>query len=381
MTLTSLIEAYGDSSVLALSGLIIGVIFGFMAQRSRFCLRAATVELSRCCMGSKVAIWLLTFAGAVFFVQLLIVLGLLDVSQTRQLASRGSLSGAILGGLMFGIGMVLARGCASRLLVLSATGNLRALVSGLILTLVAQASFRGVLSPVREWLSNLWTVEGGPARNLLSWVGGDSRLGLALGVAWLAYAIWLARKTKVSGWVAFGAVGVGLAVALGWAMTYAISQVSFEPVTVKSISFTGSSADTLMALINEPSIQLGFDVGLVPGVFAGSLAAALLFREFKLQGYHGGQSMARYITGASLMGFGAMLAGGCAVGAGVTGGAIFALTAWVALFFMWVGAGLTDWLVDQAAEMKPEEPVVVVEPEAAQHGAASQGQTQGGASL
>ena len=48
---------------------------------------------------------------------------------------------------------------------------------------------------------------------------------------------------------------------------------------------------------------------------------------------------------AILMGFGAMLAGGCAVGAGVTGGAIFATTAWLALVGMWMGAGLVDrWL-------------------------------------
>ena len=33
-----------------------------------------------------------------------------------------------------------------------------------------------------------------------------------------------------------------------------------------------------------------------------------------------------------------MLAGGCAVGAGVSGGAIMALTAWIAVFFMWAGA-------------------------------------------
>jgi uncharacterized membrane protein YedE/YeeE len=48
--------------------------------------------------------------------------------------------------------------------------------------------------------------------------------------------------------------------------------------------------------------------------------------------------MRRYFAGAILMGFGAMLAGGCAVGAGVTGGAIFALTSWVALAAMWAGA-------------------------------------------
>jgi uncharacterized membrane protein YedE/YeeE len=353
VTLEALIEQLGDGAALALAGLAVGLAFGALAQRSRFCLRAAVVEFSRCCMGPKVAIWLLAFAGAVVGTQLLIGSGLLDVSQARQLASRGSLSGAIIGGLMFGVGMVLARGCASRLLVLSATGNLRALVSGLILTLVAQASLRGVLSPAREWLANLWTIDGGPARNMLAWVGGGTMLGITLGALWLAYGIYLARRNLVSVWSSVGATGVGLTIAAGWAVTYAISQISFEPITVKSISFTGSSADTLMGLINAPTIPLGFDVGLVPGVFAGSLIAALLFGDFELQGYHGGQSMARYITGASLMGFGAMLAGGCAVGAGLTGGAVFALTAWLALFSMWVGAGVTDWLVDQAEEQTP----------------------------
>jgi hypothetical protein len=43
-----------------------------------------------------------------------------------------------------------------------------------------------------------------------------------------------------------------------------------------------------------------------------------------------------------------MLAGGCAVGAGITGGAIFALTAWVALASMWLGAGIADKFIDVA---------------------------------
>ena len=56
--------------------------------------------------------------------------------------------------------------------------------------------------------------------------------------------------------------------------------------------------------------------------------------------------MPRYIAGSILMGFGAMLAGGCAVGAGITGGSIFALTAWIALACMWLGAAVADRLVD-----------------------------------
>jgi len=50
------------------------------------------------------------------------------------------------------------------------------------------------------------------------------------------------------------------------------------------------------------------------------------------------------------MGMGGMLAGGCAIGAGVTGASAFSLTAWIALTAMWGGAALTDTLVDRRAE-------------------------------
>lgn len=64
--------------------------------------------------------------------------------------------------------------------------------------------------------------------------------------------------------------------------------------------------------------------------------------------------MRRAILGAALMGFGGMLAGGCAIGAGVTGGSIFAATALCALLFMWIGAILTDLLFDQQSDDCPQ---------------------------
>ncbi|MDP3525430.1 MAG: YeeE/YedE thiosulfate transporter family protein, partial [Hoeflea sp.] len=120
-----------------------------------------------------------------------------------------------------------------------------------------------------------------------------------------------------------------------------------EPVTIESLSFTGPSADTLMLFLSQPGSMIDFDVGLVPGVFLGAFFAALLTGELELQGFEGGGSMRRYLAGAALMGFGGMLAGGCAVGAGVTGASIFALTAWVTLFSMWIAASATDWLIDR----------------------------------
>lgn len=101
-----------------------------------------------------------------------------------------------------------------------------------------------------------------------------------------------------------------------------------------------------MALINSPSIEASFELGLIPGVFLGSMIAALLAREFKLEGFHGGHNMLRYIAGAILMGFGGMLAGGCSVGAAITGSAVFSLTAWTALFAMLGSGAIAHCLID-----------------------------------
>lgn len=352
INLQFLFSQFGEGGAVTFAGLAVGLGFGALAQRSRFCLRAAVIEVSRGVVGSKTAIWLLAFGAAIASVQALIAAGLLDVSEARQLNGVGSLSGAIIGGLMFGVGMILARGCASRLLVLSATGNLRALVSGLILTLVAQASLRGGLSPFREWLGGLWTVGGEASRDLTTLLGFSSATPLALGIVIVFCGLLVAARVRLSPWIVAGTLGVGVMIAVGWFTTYTISLQSFNPVGVKSISFTGPSADTLMGFINQPSLPLVFDLGLIPGVFAGSFLAALFSRELKLQCFSIETSpMPRYVGGAALMGFGGMLAGGCAVGAGMTGGSIFALTAWVALSAMWAGAAITDTLVDRRRDL------------------------------
>jgi uncharacterized membrane protein YedE/YeeE len=343
--LESLLDRFGDPAILMVAGAVTGVVFGAAAQHSQFCLRAATVEVAERRWGPRLSVWLLAFCAAVFCVQSAIAFGVLDVTEARQLATTGSLSGAVIGGLMFGAGMILARGCASRLLVLSATGNLRAIMTGLVLTLVAQASLRGVLSPVRQDLASLWTVPGGQSRSLLAQLGLTSAGALLAASIGLGFAVALARRSSVALTRGVAAVLVGAAVALGWLLTFRIAQASFDVVPISSVTFTGPSTDTLMGLVNNSALPLGFGVGLVPGVFAGAGLMALLTGEARIERFGPDTPMERYLIGACLMGFGSMLAGGCAVGAGMSGGAIFALTAWVAVFCMWVGAVATHLLM------------------------------------
>lgn len=244
------------------------------------------------------------------------------------------------------IGMVLARGCSSRLLVLAAQGNLRSVMSGLVFAVTAKASLTGALAPLRNAIAGWWTIDGGASRDLIARTGIGHGGAVAFALVWLAAAIVWARRQQVPVWGWAGAIGVGLSVAAAWWFTYAMSTVGFDPHPIQALSFTGPSAEVLSRVLFVTDKPLSFDLGLVPGVFLGSFLAAALFGELKLEGFQGGASMRRYLAGAVCMGFGGMLAGGCAVGAGLSGAAVFTATAWVSLAAMWAAAALTDRLVD-----------------------------------
>ncbi len=350
MNLATIIDTIGAPITVAMGGLLIGMVFGAAAQRSKFCLRAAAIEFGRGQIGKKVSIWLLVFTAAVTGTQFLLVTDTANLHESRFLSTTASMSGAILGGAMFGAGMILSRGCSSRLLVLAATGNLRSVLSGLVFAVTAQASLHGVLSPLRGWLAGLWTIAP-ENQNIITSLGLPEGSGFLIAALWLAGAFGFAIYNKLETSVWIGAVLVGSMVMAGWYFTNAMSENSFDIIPIESLTFTGPSADTLMFFLSPPDISLfDFDIGLVPGVFLGSFLAAFFTNELKIVGFTGGMCMWRYLIGATLMGFGGMLAGGCAVGAGVTGGSVFALTAWVALFSIWLSAMGVDWLIDRNEE-------------------------------
>ena len=347
--LTDLIDRWGEPALLASGGLAIGLAYGLFAQRSRFCFRAAVLEAGRGVPGEKLAVWMLAFATAIVGVQALALAGGLDVKAVRQIASQASLSGVLVGGLIFGAGMVLTRGCPARLLVLAGTGNLRALVSGLMFALAVQAAISGWLAPLRSAIGGWWLIDPGPARNLLGAAGAGHGIGLALGLLLLVLAVAFMtgqRGRAHQGWGWIGSVGVGLAVTAAWAFSQAMARASFEPLQVHGLNFSAPSAEWLMRVLQSPPPKIGFEFGLIPGSVAGAFLGGLMGRELRLEGFHDAPSMLRYLAGGLMMGLGAVLCVGCAVGAIVTGGALFALTAWLTLAAMATGAIVTDRLID-----------------------------------
>lgn len=362
MDLVPLIDAVGEPGTAVAGGALLGIMFGFLAQRSSFCTRSAVLDLTQKRDGAALATWLAGLATALIAVQLSRYHGLVDVAETRFFATPQSLSGAAVGGLLFGVGMVLARGCVSRLLVLSASGNLRAFFCVVVIAAVGLATYSGFLVPVREGVSGIVNTADIGGNELLAHLGLRQSAGVIVGgVAFLA-ALVLAMWTRTTVWRLAGGIGVGATVAAGWYFTYQLSTQVFEPIQAESLSFIRPLATTSSIWLGSEA-GLGMDQGLVLGAVVGAFLASVFTRQFRIATFSepGTASVLRYAAGSTLMGFGGILAAGCTIGAGFTGGSVLAVTPLVAIVSMVVAAAVADRVIDGGREARESTPFVPAE--------------------
>lgn len=317
-----------------IAGALLGLIFGVAAQITRFCLRRAVAGPSdeRAAAG---AVWLTALAAAVVGFAFAATFGFVDLSGHRFLSSDLPLAALVFGGLAFGAGMVLTRGCVSRLTVLSGTGNLRAIFVLSVFAITAHATLKGVLAPLRTTLGG-FTVDT-PIASLAA-----APIGLAvllLVVIGLATTLVIRAKPSVLH-LTFAAL-IGFVAVGGWAATSVLLLDEFDPLPVQSAAFTLPWSDTLFWTIASSAIPAGFGVGFVGGVLGGSFLSAAARGELKLHSFESPRQTLRYGAGGALMGVGGVLAGGCTVGAGLSGIASGSVAAIIALSAIALGGWAT----------------------------------------
>src|SRR5471030_2559846 len=314
----------------ALAAFAIGAIFGGLGRWSGFCLRGAVEDALTVREAPRLRSFLLAMAVALVSLQALVLTGQLDISKAVVLPTSLFWGGALLGGAMFGVGMVLTGGCGTRMLVLSAGGNLRSAISFLIFALVAYATIRGVLAPARSSLSAVTTTA--LAKQTL-----PLAVGAVFVVAALAVIVW--RRVPAKHLIA--GVLIGLLVPAGYLTTGVLGADDFEPVTVESVNVTRGGGDALVYLLTFTGAKINFGIAFVAGIFVGALAVVAVKRDFKLVGFERPADMLRYAGGAALMGAGGVLALGCTVGNGLTGVASLAPTSFIAVPGMVLAAAAT----------------------------------------
>lgn len=349
MDMIWLIDRLGEPVATIAVGAIIGLIFGVFAERSGFCTRSAVIETVNGRVGKQLPLWLIGFATAIFGMQLLLHLGMVDVTETRFFSNPQSLSGALIGGALFGVGMILARGCASRLLVLGSAGNLRALFAIAVLAVTAYLTLEGFGSGLRGVIAGGLSTSAAGGNDLLALTALPQITGVYIGAGLLAIAAAAAIIFRLPLVYGVAGIAIGAIIPLGWYLSYSLSIQLFDPIQADSLSYIRPFSNWI-ALLGSGFSETYFsvDIGLVAGTVIGALLASLLFGSFRVQGFgaEGSAPFWRYLVGAVLMGFGGVLAAGCTIGAGFTGGSVLALASLTALAAMVLSAALAHRLID-----------------------------------
>jgi len=304
--------------------------------------------------------WMLAVAVAILGVALLQAIGVADMANSMHLSPNFGWLGNVVGGLMFGFGMVFSGGCISRNLVRAGSGDLRSVVILLVTGLFAFMTIGGLLGPARVAIFGPATINLGDLNMATQGAGEFLSVasGLALGTANMAVLVAallyfcfkdLGFRTLPSHLVA--GVGIGLVVIAGWTLT-GLAQDDFAdvPVALISLSYVRPTGDTLDYLMRYSALGApGFGVVTLAGAILGGFLGAASQGRLQLTTFADPKDSARNMFGAAFMGIGGVLALGCTVGQGLTGISTLAVGSMIALISI-VGGGVVgmksmEWLV------------------------------------
>jgi len=340
----------------------LGALFGAIAQRSHFCAMGAVSDIVNMGDWNRMGMWLLAMGTAVLGTAGLQLAGLIDVANSIYTGPRLLWASHLLGGLLFGIGMVLASGCGAKTLVRLGGGNLKSLVVFLVMGLTALATLKGLPALWRVGLLDALAIDldaaGQDLPRLLQphlALPPATLLALAAGsVGGLLLAAPLLRRDFLSRDNLLGGLGIGLCIVLGWWLSGHLAYVPEHPETLQpaflatnsgrmeSLTFVGPPAYALELFVtwSDASRKLTLGIASVLGVVAGSAAMALAGRSFRWEGFRDAEDTASHLIGAALMGFGGVTALGCTVGQGLSGISTLALGSLLSTLAIVAGAWL-----------------------------------------
>ena len=203
------LQLFGVRSLL---GLALGIALGFAARRGRFCTLGAIEDTVYGHDTRRLRVWILATAIAIAGVHALETFADLDLSRSIYTGLRIEWGGAIIGGLLFGLGMAMVGTCGFGTLLRLGGGDLKALVTFLVMAFIAMMTMRGVTGLARIQLLDPLSFEVTRAASqrlpdLLGFGGATGRIlpfsiAAAMGTAACAHAGFLRSVRSVATGVA-----------------------------------------------------------------------------------------------------------------------------------------------------------------------------------
>lgn len=333
---------YEFNSWLMGGGLFLGLVFGAVVQRSGFCMSAVVSNLVLMRDYRQFHAFVAAIAIAVTGTQILSFTGLVDIGESVYLVSRMNWSGAVFGGLIFGFGTILAGGCIGRTVVRVGEGNISAIIVLLVAATIAAIIMYGPLESYRVWLYQT-TVFEMPAEvaSIPGLLGFPAEIFTALFAAFCLAVIFFTGKNDRSPALLVAGGILGLLIVAGWWVTGYMSQDDFSLHRPASLTFAGPLANSSYMMATGSVLGEGtlFGLTLLAGVLSGSFLMAITtghFRWVRPDLNH----LSHIIVGGLFMGVGAILAGGCNIGNGLTGLSVLSVCSLMAVISIFCGMRL-----------------------------------------
>ena len=338
---------------------ILSAVFGAIAQRTHFCTMGAVSDVVNMGDWTRMRQWGLAMGVAMLGFAALAFTGLIDPAKTLYASNRLIWLSAMLGGAMFGFGMVLASGCGSKTLVRIGGGSLKSLVVFVVMAVAAFATLKGVTAVLRVASVDKVALDLAMGTSLPQWVA--AALGIKLPLAGLLLGgglgsvllLWaLQGKGFRSADNLLAGFGLGAIIAAMWWVSGALGHVAEHPETLQeaflatnsgraeALSFVSPVAYTLdwLMFFSDKNKLLTIGIVSVPGVVVGSALCALAMRTFRWEGFGSVEDVANHLAGATLMGVGGVTAMGCTVGQGLSGVSTLSATSFIAVAAIIFGA-------------------------------------------
>jgi len=349
---------------------VLSALAGALIHRGHFCTMGAISDWVLMRDATRLRQWALAMATAILGFGAMSWAGWVSPLQTIYASSQLSWLSAVVGGALFGIGMVMASGCSSKSLVRLGAGNLKSLVVLMAMAVVAMASMRGLTA---VWRVNhldpvSWDLVHGPFVG--QWVSAFWGLSLPQGMglsAWVVATVllvWVVRERSfntASNW--FTGAGLGLLVVCMWWVSGVLGFVPEHPETLdpvfltthsarmEAMSFTAPVAYWMDAFMyfSDGTKRLTLGMASALGVLFGACVSALTQGSFRWEGFTHRADLVQHLLGGSLMGLGGVLAMGCTFGQGLSGMSTLSLGSFLAVLGIFAGSfSALQWQMRQS---------------------------------
>ncbi len=362
----------------------VALIMGAVVSKTGFCTMGAISDSVNMGDNGRMRAWFLAIAVAIVGIIIMESMGIMNADSAfpPYRASRLIWGENLIGGIMFGVGMTIASGCGNKTLIRIGGGNIKSVMVLAIIALIAYYminpfpdSDKTLMSVLfYDWIRpmsvSLTTNQDlGAMLNPENPVQMRMYIGSAIALV-LLFIIFKSRDFRQNHDNIMGGVVVGLAVLAGWYISGALIKINadgdllslssyyhdWDMLTESEVGkpFEMRSLNTQSFTFINPMGQtygyvtggfaakyLTFGLMAVFGVISGSFLWSIASKSFRIEWFASFKDFLNHVIGATLMGFGGVLALGCTIGQGITGVSTLALGSMIALASIIIGCAMT----------------------------------------